>query len=384
MKVLQSTYAWLPLTENWLYHQIISLPSEIESHIVTQSTTNLDRYRLPNIYSMAELPRWRLHWIDTVRRLGIRRHVWFLEKVARAVKADILHSHFGNTGWADSAVAHRRRLKHVVTFYGYDVNYLPSSSPLWGHRYRDLFRQVDRVLCEGPHMAKCIVRLGCPADRVTVHHLGVKVDAIPFRPRTWAPGQPLRVLIAAAFREKKGIPYALEALGRLSNELDIDVTVIGDAHPGMPETVEQKRHILEIIDQYKLRPRIRLLGFQPHEVMLAEAYHHHVFLSPSVTARHGDTEGGAPISLIEMAATGMPVVSTTHCDIPGVIQHGITGLLAEERDVDGLVGHLRWLTHNPEQWAPMVRAARSHLQQEFNARTQGERLGSIYRSLAGA
>jgi len=106
-----------------------------------------------------------------------------------------------------------------------------------------------------------------------------------------------------------------------------------------------------------------------------------VFLSPSLTASDGDTEGGAPVSLIEMSASGMMVVSTTHCDIPGVVINGRTGLLAGEHDVDGLVTHLRWLIANPSQWATMRTAARAHIEAEFDARRQGERLAAIYREI---
>ena len=63
---------------------------------------------------------------------------------------------------------------------------------------------------------------------------------------------------------------------------------------------------------------------------------HDVFLAPSVTASNGDTEGGAPVAIIEMAASGMPIVSTRHCDIPSVVLDGVTGLLAAERDSEGL------------------------------------------------
>ena len=115
---------------------------------------------------------------------------------------------------------------------------------------------------------------------------------------------------------------------------------------------------------------------------MEEARRHHVFLSPSVTASDGDTEGGAPVSLIEMSASGMMIVSTTHCDIPGVILDGKTGLLAPERDVDGLVERLQWIVAHPEQWMEMQRAGRAHIEAEFDARRQGERLGEIYRDLA--
>jgi len=75
-----------------------------------------------------------------------------------------------------------------------------------------------------------------------------------------------------------------------------------------------------------------MLGFQPHAILFEEAYKNHIFLSPSVTALDGDTEGGAPVTIIEMAATGMPIISTKHCDIPEVIKDGVTGFLANERD----------------------------------------------------
>ena len=78
----------------------------------------------------------------------------------------------------------------------------------------------------------------------------------------------------------------------------------------------------------------------------------------------------------------MPVVSSRHCDIPEVLQDGETGLLAEERDVDGLERRLCWLLDHPDRWEPMVRAARRHIEDEFSAVVQGRRLGSHYESLA--
>jgi colanic acid/amylovoran biosynthesis glycosyltransferase len=145
----------------------------------------------------------------------------------------------------------------------------------------------------------------------------------------------------------------------------------------------EKRRILETIEKGKLGSKVSLPGYQPYDVMLNEARTHHVFLSPSVTAADGDTEGGAPVTIIEMAASGMMVVSTTHCDIPGVIRNGETGLLAAERDVDGLVERLEWLVANPDAWRAMQDAGREHIEAEFDARRQGERLGEVYAELVG-
>jgi colanic acid/amylovoran biosynthesis glycosyltransferase len=77
----------------------------------------------------------------------------------------------------------------------------------------------------------------------------------------------------------------------------------------------------------------------------------------------------------------MPIISTTHCDIPSIVIHGKTGLLAAERDVSGLVQHLRWFVTHPEHWQGMVMAGRLHVEAEYNVVKQADRLGGIYKFL---
>ena len=271
-------------------------------------------------------------------------------------------------------------VKHIVTFYGYDVNYLPKQDPRWQTRYQELFATADLFLCEGSHMAKSLIALGCPDDKVKVHHLGVSVEKITFQPRIWNPNETLKVLIAGRFTEKKGIPYALEALGKIQNDVPLSITIIGDSTDEQ-RMKNEKAKILAIIDKYQLQSKVRMLGYQPHSVFFTEAYKNHIFISPSVTAKDGDTEGGVPVSIIELAATGMPIVSTNHCDIPEVIIDGVTGLLASERNVNELVMRLRTLINFPEIWQPIIFKARQHIEQEYNAIVQGRKLGEMYRDL---
>lgn len=381
LSVIHSYPEWLPQTQTWMYNQIRYLSDDIVSHIVCETTRNLEQFRLPNIHALSEAPRVRFVWDKALRKLKLRRHLGFQVQIAREVQARILHSHFGNIGWADLPVARLAGLKHVVTFYGMDVQYLPQQEPVWLKRYQELFRSVDRILCEGPHMASCIARLGCDPAKITVQHLGVQLDEIPFQPRRWSPGEPLRILMAASFIEKKGIPYALEALGKLQGDVPLEMTLIGDAR-SEERSQKEKRLILETMSRLGLK--VQMLGYQPHSRLFEESYRHHVFLSPSVTSADGDTEGGAPVSLIEMAATGMLIVSSRHADIPSVIVDGETGLLADERDSEGLYQHLKWLVTHPERWDGMLLAGRAHVEREYDAAVQGERLAALYRGLVSA
>lgn len=374
LDVIHSFPIWLPQTQTWLYNQVKYLPPSIASHVICERTTNLDQFDLPRISKLNDL--------TSVQRLRHRfrysmfgsDYVNFLHDRAENIHADVLHSHFGYIGWANMQVARQTGMRHFVTFYGLDVTFLPKAFFLWYSRYRKMFSQVDGVLCEGPFMARTIVeKLGCPPEKVRVHHLGVTLDHLPYQPRPWLGNGPLKVLIAASFREKKGIPYAIEALGRISTKVDLAITIIGDAGQK-----SEKKKIIDTLNKYQLMPRTRMLGYQSFQVMFEQAYQHHLFLSPSVTARDGDTEGGAPVSIIEMAATGMPVVSSRHCDIPEILEHQKTGLLSAERDIDGITDNLLWLIDNPEKWGPLTTQARAHIEAEFNADIQGHRLAEIY------
>ncbi|WP_186375949.1 glycosyltransferase, partial [Hyella patelloides] len=306
-----------------MYNLVKYVPESINNHIVCKRTQNLDRFNLPNIHSLADESLVSLLWEELLLRSSFKKTSNFLINQAKKYQAQILHSHFGHLGWANLHNAQTSQLKHIVTFYGYDVNCFPQQNPIWLTRYQQLFDQISCVLCEGSHMAQSIINLGCPKEKVKVQHLGVKVNNISYKPRKWQQNQPLRILIAASFVEKKGIPYAIEALGRIKDDVDLEITIIGDVSKSKPRyrikrSQLEKQKILDLITKYKLNSKTKMLGYQSHDVFFQEAYKHHIFLSPSVIAEDGDTEGGAPVSIIETAASGMFVISTTHCDIPEV------------------------------------------------------------------
>lgn len=382
ISALHSVDVWLPRTQGWIHDQVRYLPEAVETGVVCEATRNLDRFAHPRIRSLEDRPLPTRLADRATRFLGLRHHLAHLRKEIVRTRPDVVHSHFGHLGWRDLGAVHGMA-RHVVTFYGLDLSRLPSAAPRWRDRYRELFEASDLFLFEGPHMAAVAEGLGCPTHKIAVHRLGVDLDRIDFLPRNWTPGEPLRVLIAASFREKKGIPYAIEALGRLRKELPMDVTVIGDAN-GQPGSRQEKRRIRNAVVRAGLDRDVNFLGFQPHDVLLDLAYRHHVFVSPSVTAADGDTEGGAPVSLIEMAASGMPIVSTRHCDIPEVVLDGVNAELAAERDVGGLVDAFRDLLSAHDHWLDRLRHGRAHVEGRFDGAAQGSALASLYRRVLGS
>src|ERR1700733_1393944 len=164
--VLQRVDHWLSRTETWLYEQIRRLT--VPSHIVCATTGNLDQFPWPHIHILDDSLMEK-----AFRKLGLQRSIGQISRLSHSVGADLIHSHFGNIGWCDAPAAKAAGLKHIVTFYGYDVVFLPQQFPKWKERYREMFETVDRVLCEGPHMAARVGVLGCPRENVRAHHPGV-------------------------------------------------------------------------------------------------------------------------------------------------------------------------------------------------------------------
>jgi colanic acid/amylovoran biosynthesis glycosyltransferase len=377
--VIQSTYVWLPQTLTWLYNQVNNLQGW-NSVVMCNETTNLDQFPWPDVRALRDHGFIPYYTYKAHRMLGTRRHPPFFEKILARVKPGLMHSHFGPKAWKDLLLAEKFEIPQIVTFYGFDVNKLVQQEPVWRTRYEELFGRVRAVLCEGPHMAECIVNLGCPAEKVRVHHLGVDLGLLPFKPREWKPGEPLKILCAASFVEKKGMPYAVEGVGMFCREhpdMDVQLSIVGDATQART-SVELKQTILELFSKWGLADRTELLGFMPYRKMIELAYDHHLFLSPSVTSEDGDTEGGAPVSIIELAASGMPVVSTTHCDIPNVLGEVNRGYLVDERDSPALARTLSSLASVPEQWQAIASDNRKRIEQEFSAAEQGVKLGRVY------
>jgi len=375
---------WLPITENWIYNQVRRLTRyapvvycHITMNLETFPAAKLRVLDLADAYSPGPLFN-----IACRKLFGVWPGFWF---PMRKDRPDIIHAHFGPAGYHMLGFTRRLGIPLVTTFYGADVGKLPSTRPEWRGRYAQLFREGDLFLVEGNHMGRCLAELGCPEGKIVLQRLGVELDRIPFLPRSLDGSGEVRVLVCSSFREKKGIPYAVEAFGlvrRRSPGLKLKLTIIGDRGAD-PEGGEEKARILSMIERYGLREDVRLLGLQPNDVFHSELRRHHLFLAPSVTASNGDTEGGAPVAVIEASASGMPVLSTRHCDIPEVVLDKESGYLVAERDSAALADRLELLASRDGDWAGMGERGRRHIERNHDVVRQAARLEDIYDGLCG-
>ena len=378
--------SYLPLSENWIYSQISNL-EKYQPIVYAFRTRNLNVYSTEKIRSL-EFGSRRIKSVGFLNRafnklFGFHPIFYYYLKKD---KPELVHAHFGPSGYSFLRYKKFFKLPLITTFYGYDLSLLPNQYPKWKIKYKKLFREGEAFLAEGNCMKKYLIELGCPEEKIIVQHLGIDLDKIKFKPRSIGEDKEIKILISASFREKKGIPFAVEAFARIKQnhpELKLKLTVIGDSTGGIREEKEKKK-IFNSIKKFGLKEHINLLGYQSHSIFLRELYNNQIFIHPSVCSSDGDVEGGAPVSIIEASASGMPILSTTHCDIPEVIINGKSGYLVSERDINALAERLEFLVSNSNLWKNIGLCGRKHIEKNYDVEKQVQRLEEIYGKVLGA
>ena len=368
---------YLPFSQSWIYTQMRGL-TRFRPMVLCKRTENAGYFPLGASGGEVVVAYSGL-WQHLVQKLAKARgggpfpaHAKAISRVGPAA----LHSHFADDACDDLELARRFGLPHVVSVYGADIWKLGGKGA-WAEEYERLFAEADVFLAEGSAMKRRMVNLGCDPSKVRVHHLGVDLGKIDFALRRPGEDGEVRCLLAGRAVEKKGMIYGLEAFANVARGHDglrLTVMTWGQSKRKQALMAELKR----LAEERGVGDRVTWYGMQPYEEYLRITRASHIFLSPSVLARDGDAEGGCPVTVIELSGAGMPVIGSRHCDIPEVVLDGKTGYLAEERDVDGLTDRLEQLVRHPELWEAMGRAGREHVEREYNADVQIERLQDIY------
>lgn len=348
-------YCFFERSETFIYHQLASL-KRYRPVAISLISRNLDEFPLPNgVHYDAglDLPRPGLQFIQPLRYGALK----LAAELFQREQISLLHAHFGTWGAYVLPLRKSLRIPMVVTFYGQDVSMLPRHT-VWRSRFQKLWEKADLFLAEGPHMMTELKRLGAPQDKVTLQRIGIPVSKIRFRGPKYKHSAPPVALWAARMIEKKGLLDALKALELLKREgVKIQLRIAGDG----PE----RRKARGFVKEKGLEESAAFLGFLDYEAYLAELEQADFFCAPSKTSSKGETEGGAPTTILEAEASGLPVVATRHADIPFVLPKDYP-YLANEADPRDLARAIKGLLDDRARWPQIARAGRKHVERFHN------------------
>jgi colanic acid/amylovoran biosynthesis glycosyltransferase len=310
--------------------------------VLSHVEPRFEHWEGPSAWPRYVLYRVRRRWGPALAFENRLRVAEFL----KAHRVSVMLAEFGPTGTLAGDVCRQLGIPLHVYFHGYDASF-SLRHPTVRRRYRRLFRQAASVICASRYLADRLIALGCP--EALVHVVPCGVDTARFTPGRPRPGQ---LFALGRLVEKKAPHLTIRAFGEVAGRFPharLDIAGDGPLRALCRDTVAE----------LGLRDRVTLHGAQPHDACAALMRRAAIFAQHSVTDPEGNTEG-FPVSISEAMASALPVVSTRHSGIPEGVRDGVTGLLVEEGDVEGMAGAFARLLADPGLAARMGAAGRAH------------------------
>jgi glycosyltransferase involved in cell wall biosynthesis len=254
----------------------------------------------------------------------------------------------------------RRRPKYVVTRR---MDY-PEPNNWYTHLLYN--RRVDGIVAVSRMIAEGLAHAGVEENKIRFIPSGVEIDRFrDFRQRLASESETAIVGTAAILEERKGHRYLLEAVAALKKQgVPLQLRIAGDG--------SLRENLVGMAHQLGISHDVEFLGFVSDIPGFLSSID--IFVLPSLFE-------GLGVSLLEAMAAGKPVVATRVGGIVNSVIDGVTGLLVQPRDVDGLAAGLRKLIQHGSLAAAMGRRGIEHVRENFTMEQMAEKNEACYYAL---
>lgn len=243
--------------------------------------------------------------------------------------------------------------------------------------YEQAFRRLvrpsrsARVLVQNDDDLALLVRRSMARPEQITKVVGVGVDLERFRPSPEPPEHPLVILCHTRMLRDKGIVELVQASRLLRQRGDLPpfvVRLVGDPDAANPSSLAPRE-----LEHWAREGEVEWLGQRRDIPTQLERCHVACLLS---------YQEGAPLSLIEAAAAGRPIVTT---DVPGcreIVRDGDNGFLVPARDPAAAARALAALLVDPALRARMGRSARERAERELGLHAVNARVLELYDAMS--
>ena len=224
-----------------------------------------------------------------------------------------------------------------------------------------------QVMTENHDDLKTLISLRMvePAQAIVIRGSGVDVDHYAVLPE---PAGPPVAACAARMLRGKGILVLAEAMQMLEGKSDLRLLLAGAPDPDTPDSLSEPE-----MNKVASQPNIEWLGRISNVRDLWSRVH--IGVLPSVTGE------GLPVSLMEAASCGRPLVTTDVAGCREIVENGVNGILVPSKDAAALADALLALANNPALRAEYGRNSRHMVETELSAQSVGSATVALYKRL---
>ncbi len=281
----------------------------------------------------------------------------------------VVLAEYGPTAVSVMNACRRAGVPLAAHFHGVDA-YGTSMLESWGKRYAELFGKAAAVIAVSRDMEKRLLEMGAPREKLHWNPCGVDTARFP----AGDPGAaPPRFLFVGRFVDKKGPHLTILAFWKLLQHVpDAALQMIGDG-PLLGSCRQLVRGL-------GIESSVSFSGVLPHEEIPDAMRTSRAYVQHSVRGADGDSEG-TPVSILEAAASALPVVATKHGGIVEIVEEGRTGFLVDEGDVEGMSRAMIRLAQDGELAPRLGRAGRERVAERYSMEKSIGRLWEILRGV---
>lgn len=270
----------------------------------------------------------------------------------------------------------------------YEINGLPSiemplARPLLGAATLARLRQAERfcwnradhIVTPSYTLRENLVRLGAPAERITVIPNGATVPARSPRPPAEAPGNYL--LYFGALQSWQGVDTLLRAFATLTDHEDLRLVICSSVRMRQAKVYRRLARKLGLGERVLWKYRLR----KPELARWISGAR--FTLAPLAENERNLDQGCSPLKILESMALGVPVLASDLPVVREIIRHRENGWLTRPDRPAELAREIRIMLAYPDEVKRLGAAARATIQRDFTWRRNRERSEAVYAALTG-
>lgn len=297
------------------------------------------------------------------RSIAVRNKA--LVRYLKKEQIDVVFAEYGMVGAMVAEACKQAGVPLVIQFHGADAHQQKTVQTYLPY-YKKAFAYASAIVTVSQDMTEALISLGAPKEKVFLTPSGVDTDL--FSQIDISKSLP-NFLSVGRFVAKKSPQSVVKAFKIVSGKIPgAHLWMVGDG-----PLFEETRQLAEML---LLSPKITFTGILPSKEIIKLMQNMCCFVQHSVTADDGDKEG-TPVTILEAASSGLPIVSTKHAGIKQAVIDGKTGFLVEEQDVDLMAERMIEIASSIQPAVQLGAAAREHILNNYAIENQIARLDQI-------